>query len=83
MFTKKDQERLKKLCDKLIDKGCTVVVSNSATPFIKNLYGDKNKYSIHVLMAKRNINSNGNKRGEIEEVLIIGKGEEWFSLGNN
>ena len=75
-FTKKDQERLKKLCDKLIDKGCTVVISNSATPFIKKLYGDRNKYSIHVLMAKRNINSNGSKRGEIEEVLIIGKGKE-------
>lgn len=75
-FTKKDQERLKKLCDKLINKGCTVVISNSATPFIKKLYGDKNKYSIHILMAKRNINSNGNKRGEIEEVLIIGKGKE-------
>lgn len=75
-FTKKDQERLKKLCDKLIDKGCTVVVSNSATPFIKKLYGDRNKYFIHVLRAKRNINSNGSKRGEIEEVLIIGKGKE-------
>ena len=75
-FTKKDQERLKRLCDKLIDVGCTVIISNSSTPFIKELYSDKNKYSIHTLMAKRNINSNAKKRGEIQEVLIIGKGKE-------
>lgn len=75
-FNRNDQIRLKKLCDKLIKNGCTVVISNSATPFIKNLYGDKNKYTIHVVMAKRNINSNGRKRGEIQEVLIIGKGQE-------
>lgn len=75
-FTRDDQIRLKKLCDKLIEKGCTVVVSNSATPFIKELYGDKTKYSMHIVMAKRNINSNGKKRGEIQEVLIIGKGKE-------
>lgn len=75
-FTKDDQVRLKMLCDKLVDKGCTVIVSNSATPFIKELYNDKERYSIHILMAKRNINSNGNKRGEIQEVLIIGQKQE-------
>ncbi|MGM9835008.1 MAG: DNA adenine methylase [Bacilli bacterium] len=75
-FTKKDQKRLKELCDGLIQKGCTVIISNSSTPFIKELYSDKNKYTIHTLMAKRNINSNAKKRGEIQEVLIIGKGKE-------
>lgn len=75
-FTKKDQERLKKLSDRLIEQGCTVIISNSSTPFIKNLYKDKSKYTIHTIMAKRTINSNGKKRGEIQEVLIIGKGEE-------
>lgn len=75
-FSRKDQERLKKLCDKLIDNGCTVIISNSATPFVKELYGDKSKYTIHILMAKRNINSNAKKRGEIQEVLIVGKRKE-------
>ncbi len=75
-FTKKDQRRLKDLCDKLINNGCTVIISNSSTPFIKDLYSDKSKYSIHTLMAKRNINSNAKKRGEIQEVLIIGNGKE-------
>ena len=75
-FTRKDQERLKKLCDKLIDNDCTVIISNSSTSFIKELYNDKDKYTIHTLMAKRNINSNAQKRGEIKEVLIIGKREK-------
>ncbi|MCI8330655.1 MAG: Dam family site-specific DNA-(adenine-N6)-methyltransferase [Bacilli bacterium] len=75
-FSKDDQKRLKRLCDNLINKGCTVVISNSATPFIKELYNDKSLYTVHTLMAKRNINSKAQKRGEIEEVLIIGKREE-------
>jgi len=75
-FTQEDQKRLKNLCDRLVDKGCTVIISNSATGFIKDLYNDKTRYVIHTLMAKRNINSNGNKRGEIQEVLIIGQNQE-------
>ena len=27
-------------------------------------------YNIHVIEAKRNINSNGKKRGKVEEVII-------------
>lgn len=75
-FTRNDQERLKKLCDKLIDKGCIVIISNSATTFIKNLYGNDKRYNIYTLMAKRNINRDANKRGEIQEVLIIGNGKK-------
>ena len=72
-FNRDEQKRLKKLCDKLIDNDCTVIVSNSSTPFIRELYGDKTKYEIHTMLAKRNINSNASKRGEVTEVLIIGK----------
>ena len=72
-FTRQDQIRLKELCDTLINNGCTVIISNSSTPFIRELYGDKSYYHIHTLLAKRSINSNANRRGEIEEVLIIGE----------
>lgn len=75
-FTRDDQIRLKKLCDKIVDSGSTVIISNSATDFIKELYNDKKRYEINILMARRNINSNALKRGEIEEVLIIGKIKE-------
>lgn len=72
-FSRKDQERLKNMCDELIEKKCYVVISNSKTKFIQQLFSDKTKYSIKTVNARRNINSDSKKRGEIEEVLIIGK----------
>lgn len=72
-FSRKDQERLKNMCDELIAKKCYVVISNSKTKFIQQLFSDKTKYSIKTVNARRNINSDSKKRGEIEEVLIIGK----------
>lgn len=72
-FTREDQKRLRNLCDSLIEKKCTVIISNSCTSFIKNLYKDRSKYEIKTVQAKRTINSDPLKRGEIDEVLIIGK----------
>ncbi|WP_298839738.1 DNA adenine methylase [uncultured Clostridium sp.] len=66
-FSKKDQERLKKLCDKLTKQGVKFLLSNSSAPFILELYKD---YNIEFVKANRNINSNGAKRGEINEVLV-------------
>ena len=75
-FDKEDQKRLKEMCDELIEKECYIMVSNSKTPFIVDLYSDQSKYityKINTINARRNINSNAKKRGEVEEVLIIGK----------
>lgn len=66
-FNREEQKRLKKLCDSLNEKGVKFLLSNSATEFIKDLYSD---YKIDYVKAKRSINSNGNKRGEVDEVLI-------------
>ncbi len=66
-FNKKEQERLKLVCDELNKKGVKFLLSNSNTEFINNLYKE---YDIIIVKAKRSINSNGNKRGEVEEVLI-------------
>lgn len=43
------------------------MLSNHNTTLINELYKD---YNIHVIEAKRNINSNGKKRGKVEEVII-------------
>ena len=43
------------------------MLSNHNTKLINELYKD---YNIHVIEAKRNINSNGKKRGKVEEVII-------------
>lgn len=68
-FNADDQIRLKKLCDKLNKRGVKLLLSNSNVPFIRELY-DEEDYIIEVVGAKRAINSKGNKRGEVEEVLI-------------
>jgi DNA adenine methylase len=62
-----DQVRLKDNCDRLNAKGVKFLLSNSAGKFIKDLY--KN-YKISIVKATRSINSDGDKRGEVEEVLI-------------
>lgn len=66
-FDKNQQIKLKEECDKLNSKGIKFLLSNSDHPFIRDLYKD---YKIITIKAKRSINSNGNKRGEINEVLI-------------
>ena len=43
------------------------MLSNHNTTLINELY---NGFNIHVIEAKRNINSNGKKRGKVEEVII-------------
>jgi DNA adenine methylase len=43
------------------------MLSNHNTILINELYKD---YNIHKIEAKRNINSNGKKRGKVEEVII-------------
>ncbi|WP_066636056.1 DNA adenine methylase [Desulfolucanica intricata] len=66
-FDREEQKRLKFLCDKLNNKGIKFLLSNSATDFIKELYKD---YKIKIVKAKRAVNSKGDKRGEVNEVLI-------------
>lgn len=66
-FNEREQTVLKEECDKLNAKGIKFLLSNSDHPFIKSLYKD---YEIIMVKAKRSINSKGNNRGEINEVLV-------------
>ena len=68
-FGEAEQIRLKELCDRLTDKGCQILASNSAAPFIKKLYNDS-RYEIIEVQATRAINTVSSKRGKINEVLI-------------
>jgi DNA adenine methylase len=62
-----DQIRLKEACDRLNRQGIKFLQSNSCVDFIKDIYKD---YRIQIVRANRAINSDGDKRGEVEEVLI-------------
>ena len=66
-FGLKEQDELKEQCDILNKKGIRFLLSNSSHPYIHDLY---NGYDIKIVSARRAINSKGNKRGEIDEVLI-------------
>lgn len=68
-FNRNEQQRLKRVCDKLTEQGVAILLSNSDTPFIRELYNDK-CYRVHVVQARRNINSVGSGRGKINEVLV-------------
>lgn len=66
-FGKEEQRRLARVYKELSNKGCYVMLSNNNTTLIKELYKD---FNIHIIEAKRSINSNGKKRGKVEEVII-------------
>ena len=66
-FGKEEQIRLSKVFKELDERGCYVMLSNHNTTLINELYKG---YYIHLIEAKRNINSNGRKRGKVEEVII-------------
>lgn len=68
-FGLKDQERLARLFAALSQKGVTVVASNSDTEVVRKLYAN---FKIIEVQARRNINSKGDKRGPVTELLIVG-----------
>ena len=68
-FAENEQIRLRDYFQKLNEKGVYVILSNSATPFIRKIYS-ANK--IQKVFCKRNINSKANKRKRITEYLILG-----------
>lgn len=67
-FGRDTQVRLQRVMDTLTHRGCRVLLSNSATPFIQELYQG---YTQVPIMAKRAINSNGQRRGRVQEMLIL------------
>lgn len=68
-FTEKDQMALANFCTELHKKGVKVMISNSNTNFIRNLY-KSNIFKIGIVNAPRLVNCKGNGRSAVEEVLI-------------
>lgn len=66
-FTFFDQERLFNLFEELHQKGVKVMLSNSDSEVVRNLY---KQYRISVVSANRMINSNTTGRGKITELII-------------
>ncbi len=66
-FGKEEQICLADVFRELDERNCNVMLSNSDTEFIWSLYKD---FDITVVYARRTINSKGNKRGPVSELVI-------------
>lgn len=66
-FDRSEQIRLRQCCDELNRRGIKFMLSNSATDFIREQYA---AYNITIVKAKRAINSNAAKRGQVDEVVV-------------
>jgi len=67
-FGAENQWQLSNLVHQLIERGCRVVISNSPTPDIRELYSD---LSHEMVLVPRAINCNGSKRGRVGEMLLF------------
>lgn len=67
-FNAHDHRALRDACLSWRAAGAHVIISNGATDLVRSLYTD---FTIYEVAARRNINSDGNGRGEVAELLIV------------
>jgi DNA adenine methylase len=67
-FQENDHIKLFKIYKRLDQRGCRLMLSNSDHVFIRNLYQE---YKVKNIKALRTINCNAEKRGKINEIVIL------------
>ncbi len=66
-FGPEDQQRLADMCRELDRRGVLFMLSNSDTPWVRDLYRG---FHIQQVWARRSINANGAGRGPVAEVVV-------------
>lgn len=66
-FSQDDQRRLRDVFRELSDRGCYCMLSNSDTPFIRELY---NGFHIDTIQAPRAVSCKGDSRKAVSELVI-------------
>jgi DNA adenine methylase len=66
-FGEDSQRQLARVFANLHEKGVKVLLSNSYTPLIRDLYSS---FRCDAVMAARNVNSRADRRGKISEALV-------------
>jgi DNA adenine methylase len=69
-FLEKEQTELRDTFVELHKRGCYVMLSNSDTPFIDELYSGLTGVNVAKVFAGRAINSKASRRGKISELLV-------------
>jgi len=67
-FGEGDQRRLRDVFAELASRGVHVLLSNSDTPLVRELYEG---FRIDRVWASRSINSKGDRRGKVAEVIVV------------
>jgi DNA adenine methylase len=67
-FGEPEQRALADLARRLKKKGVHVVLSNSAAPLVRELYGEG--FTLHEVKAARSVNATASGRGKITELII-------------
>lgn len=65
-----EQRALAQLFRELVSRGVMCIQSNSDAPLIHELYEG---FDFHIVGAKRSINSKGDMRGEVNELVVVGR----------
>jgi len=68
-FGAEEHKRLAAVFKELDHKNCLVMLSNSDTPYVRELYAEYGK-GIIPMTANRSINSKGDKRGPVGEIIV-------------
>ena len=66
-FGEPEQRKLAKVFAKLAQRGVFVMLSNSDTPLVRELYAG---FRIDTVYASRSVNSNASRRGKLTEVVV-------------
>ncbi len=67
-FSAEDQRELAMIFKDLDRRRCLLMLSNSDTPFVRELYEG---YRIETVRSQRRINSNADNRGPVDEVVVL------------
>lgn len=67
-FGEVEQQQVRAMMDRLTTRGCKVIVSNSDTPFVRDLY---RSYRVIDISVKRVINSKASERKTVKSELLI------------
>ncbi len=66
-FGEESQRRLAAVFEQLADRGVKVILSNSDTDFVRELY---DRFCIETVRATRAVNSRADRRGKVNEVIV-------------
>jgi len=68
-FSIEDQRKLRDVCLELTKRNVYIILSNSDTEIVRNLFSSYS-FEISEVLANRAINSNGKRRGKMTELII-------------